>query len=267
MSGKFVTGQSLVSTKATSRTGKEGCNSRRLFHTTSRKRGQFPGSWPSCMAASPLERSRRCSIVLGVVHMLLRLHTQGCSLKSEHSVGSTSSGMGKTHKHQCRIFFAPVNSDQDGPRAGKEHVSVLKFGHRRRNACFTDKLRGCRGRQQTTGGKFCLCLSNHSLPECRGFHCQLRPPSHAEVCPHPEPSKSCNNHTVHSAVSAPLACTSVLALNWSLSLFLSLCLLVHRLDTVALLHTCFPCLQTSQTHLTISIPSPLQTNEEEHNKT
>ena len=29
------------------------------------------------------------------------------------------------------------------------------------------------------------------------------------------------------------------------------CLIVHRLDTVALLHTCFPCLQTCQTHLTI----------------
>ena len=29
------------------------------------------------------------------------------------------------------------------------------------------------------------------------------------------------------------------------------CLIVYRLDTVALLHTCFPCLQTCQTHLTI----------------
>ena len=29
------------------------------------------------------------------------------------------------------------------------------------------------------------------------------------------------------------------------------CLIVHRLDTVALLHTCFPSLQTCQTHLTI----------------
>ena len=27
--------------------------------------------------------------------------------------------------------------------------------------------------------------------------------------------------------------------------------IVHRLDTVALLHTCFPCFQTCQTHLTI----------------
>ena len=29
------------------------------------------------------------------------------------------------------------------------------------------------------------------------------------------------------------------------------CLIVHGLDTVALLHTCIPCLQTCQTHLTI----------------
>ena len=34
------------------------------------------------------------------------------------------------------------------------------------------------------------------------------------------------------------------------------CSIVHRLDTVALLHTCIPCLQTCQTHLTM-IPTRL----------
>ena len=37
----------------------------------------------------------------------------------------------------------------------------------------------------------------------------------------------------------------------ALSLSLFLCSIVHRLDTVALLHTCFPCFQTFQTHMTI----------------